>query len=258
MPPRGRRESRRAAWARFVVLTWRAWAASLLPGIKLFLPGGTHRPRARLPVNESDADGDLPEEDETPTCQACKKPMILRANRTDRGLFWGCADFPRCAATRRYGGGRVHIEPDELTPTQVRQMDKPVLGAYASFLGLTVGRKTKLELREEILELVGPTPAGRKKTQSASQLKKMRKADLQQMAANYDLDLMDLNGKDKTRDRLIYELLRERRRREEEAPRGASPTRPTRRTSEARSTRPTRGTPGDLTPSSESFDMEDS
>ena len=105
----------RAAWERIVVLIWHALAASLSPALRLVLPFARGHPWRGA------ADSAEPEEEiASPPCPTCHRMMVLRANKTDRGLFWGCTIFPRCPATRRYGGGRLQIEPDALTPALVR------------------------------------------------------------------------------------------------------------------------------------------
>ena len=36
-----------------------------------------------------------------PFCPQCHKPMLMRRNRTNHGLFWGCCQYPKCQGTRR-------------------------------------------------------------------------------------------------------------------------------------------------------------
>ena len=35
----------------------------------------------------------------SPNCPSCKRPMLLRQNRTQGTEFWGCAQYPRCEHT---------------------------------------------------------------------------------------------------------------------------------------------------------------
>ena len=37
----------------------------------------------------------------TPLCPRCERPMIMRRNRTNKGLFWGCVTYPACKGTRQ-------------------------------------------------------------------------------------------------------------------------------------------------------------
>ena len=38
-----------------------------------------------------------------PLCPQCNQPMLMRRNRRNLGLFWGCVAYPACRGTRRPG-----------------------------------------------------------------------------------------------------------------------------------------------------------
>jgi hypothetical protein len=57
-------------------------------------------------------------------CTVCtNQAMVLRSNRTDRQLFWGCPEYPRCRETRpcKVKGATLTLEllptEDGTTPT---------------------------------------------------------------------------------------------------------------------------------------------
>ena len=57
-----------------------------------------------IPPDNSQWDGGwTPRMAVIPTCPVCYLPMLMRRNRTNHGLFWGCAEFPECRGTRRLG-----------------------------------------------------------------------------------------------------------------------------------------------------------
>ncbi len=41
---------------------------------------------------------------ETPICNRCQAPMVMRQNAKKHTLFWGCSRFPKCRETIEYVG----------------------------------------------------------------------------------------------------------------------------------------------------------
>ena len=39
-----------------------------------------------------------------PHCSECKRNLVLKMNRVDRSVFWGCPGYPRCTSTQQYEG----------------------------------------------------------------------------------------------------------------------------------------------------------
>ena len=76
---------------------------SIAPGHQGYTVGGTFRqdPRSGIPIPTGMAVGKATME---VTCPICESAMVLRANRVDGGLFFGCSRFGKqeCTGTRRF------------------------------------------------------------------------------------------------------------------------------------------------------------
>ena len=38
-----------------------------------------------------------------PVCPQCSQLMVMRSNRMNHGIFWGCTGYPKCRGSRRLG-----------------------------------------------------------------------------------------------------------------------------------------------------------
>ena len=60
--------------------------------------------RRTLPSNVQPVERpEIPRTAGIPLCPQCNQPMLMRRNRRNLGLFWGCVAYPTCRGTRRPG-----------------------------------------------------------------------------------------------------------------------------------------------------------
>ena len=85
----------------------RAAAASVVvppaptsPAVDLHVGLRLTPPNTVQPVEQSE----IPPTATIPRCPQCGRPMLMRRNRRNHGLFWGCVAYPRCRGTRRPRG----------------------------------------------------------------------------------------------------------------------------------------------------------
>ena len=45
----------------------------------------------------------LASEASVPVCPQCSQKMVMRSNRMNHGIFWGCTGYPKCRGSRRLG-----------------------------------------------------------------------------------------------------------------------------------------------------------
>lgn len=54
-------------------------------------------------------------------CPKCKAEMVLRTNRRDNSLFWGCSNYPACTGTIRYVDETDTETDSSFKPSQMQQ-----------------------------------------------------------------------------------------------------------------------------------------
>lgn len=51
-----------------------------------------------------------------PLCDECGEPMVLRKNRNNGNLFWGCSTYPKCSNTKAHTDEQDREAPSDLKP----------------------------------------------------------------------------------------------------------------------------------------------
>ena len=76
-----------------------------LPAVDLPIPPNMEQPAMEQPAMEQPAAAppEIPPTANIPLCPQCGRPMLMRRNRRNHGLFWGCVAYPGCRGTRRPG-----------------------------------------------------------------------------------------------------------------------------------------------------------
>ena len=108
---------------------------------------------------------------DAPKCQSCTDlSMVLRSNRSDRELFWGCQKFPTCRETRPclVNGSRLSLEqrPPQPEPSVAKDESSSRFGTSQGAMPGAVDTTETVDLTmldsdasEMLSDLTGQNPA---------------------------------------------------------------------------------------------------